>query len=74
LYVFEKFGSPEQMPFRHGRHRDPPIDRVFDLRWHWNRPHAPMFPDQIHDAPTIVALLNVPYRQIRQFGPAQPAS
>jgi hypothetical protein len=56
---------PEQMPFGDTRCVRPRIDRILHPRRHRDRPHPPVLPDEVYDAPTVVPLLNVLHRQIR---------
>jgi tetratricopeptide (TPR) repeat protein len=64
---------PEQMPLRHAGDHRPCIDRILRPGRHRNSTDAPVLADQIDDAPTVVALLNVLHGQVRQFGPAKSA-
>ena len=68
-------GSPAAT--RGPRPRRPPGPRVdCDLHpgRHRNRAHAAVLPDEVHDAPAAVSLLNVLERKRRHLGSAQPAA
>ena len=56
-----------------GRRR-PRIGRHLHPSRHRNRPHPAMLPDEVHDAPTAVALLDVAERERRHLGSPQPAA
>jgi hypothetical protein len=50
---------PENAPALIPAATQPPVDRGIDPRWHRGRPHPSILPDQVHDAPTAIPLLNV---------------
>jgi hypothetical protein len=44
---------------------------TFNPRRHRDRAHPPVFSDEVHDAPTVIALLDVLQRQRGHLGPRQ---
>jgi hypothetical protein len=52
----------------------PRIRGYLHPRRHWNRPHAAMLSDEVHDAPPAIALLDVVYVERRYFGPPEAAA
>jgi len=52
----------------------PGVDGDLDPRRHRDRAHPPVLADKVHDAPTVVPLLDVLERERGDLGPAQPAA
>src|SRR5260370_14719664 len=55
-------------------HRSPRILRDLHPRWHRDRPHAAMFPNEVHNAPPSITLLDVTYGERRHLGTSQTAA
>src|SRR5260370_33170775 len=51
----------------------PRILRHFRPRRHRDRPHAAMLPNEVHDAPPAITLLDVDHRERRPLRPPEPA-
>jgi hypothetical protein len=65
--------GPEHVTGGNACRRGPRIDRHFYPRWHWRSPNAAVLPDEIHDAPASVALLDVGERERRHFRASETA-
>src|ERR1017187_6618974 len=52
----------------------PRIYRHLYPRWHWYRPHAAMLANEVHNAPSSVALLDVGDCERSHLGPPEPAA
>jgi hypothetical protein len=52
----------------------PCVGRHLYPRRHRNRPHAAMLPNEVHDAPPAIALLDVAYGEGSHLGPPQAAA
>ena len=66
--------AAEETSTRDAGGRSPLGDGALRLMWHRNRPDAPVFPDQIDDAPAAVALLNMSEVERRYLGSPEPAA
>jgi len=65
---------PEDVAIGHSHRRSPSIDRYFDPGGHWDRADAPVFADQIDNAPAAIPLLHVRESQRRNFLASQSAA
>src|SRR3954471_4423151 len=52
----------------------PGVNGHFRPGGHGNRPDPPVLPDQVYDAPAVVAKLDMPEGQASNLGSAQPAA
>ena len=49
--------GPEDVDVRHAGGADPRVNRHLDPGWHRNGTHAPVLPEEVHNAPAAVPLL-----------------
>src|ERR1039458_6209338 len=66
--------APQHVTFRHASRLSPGVDGDLHPSRHRNRAHAAVLPEEVHNAPAVVALLNVLQRKRRHFRSAQPAA
>ena len=52
----------------------PSVNRVLHPGRHWNASHAVVLPDKIHNAPSVVSLLNMRHRERSYFRASQPTT
>jgi hypothetical protein len=70
LHLVGSIDRSENVSVRHAGPNRPGINRHFHPDWHRHSPHAPVLPEEIHDAPPAIALLNMTHRQRGHFGAA----
>src|ERR1039458_7410399 len=69
LYLVPAHYRAQHVALGQRRHIRPGVDGALHPRWHRDRPHPAVLPDEVHDAPPTVPLLDVPNRQCRDLGP-----
>jgi hypothetical protein len=74
LHLVGSIDRPEHVSRGHGGRAGPGINGHLHPDWHRHSPDAPVLSEEIHDAPTAIALLDVPHGKSRHLGPAQPAA
>src|SRR5215475_6088572 len=73
-YLIAAVHWTEHSSIQNAGHRSPRIDRHLHPRGHRDRPHAPVLPDKVHDAPPTIALPNVAHRQRAHLGTPESAT
>ena len=67
LHVVGAICGPEHAAVHNARPGGPGIDCYLDPGRHRHSPHAPVLPEEIHNAPPAIPLLNVAHRKRRHF-------
>jgi hypothetical protein len=70
LHLVGSMDRPENVSVRHAAPNSPGINRYFHPNWHPHSPHARVLPEEIHDAPPAIALLDMARPESRHLGPA----
>src|SRR5258708_27222204 len=74
LYLVPSINRAEYAAVGQAGRRGPAVDCQLDPGRHRNRAHATVLANEVNDAPTTIALLNVCKRERRHFRSSDPAS
>src|SRR5258708_33111732 len=73
LYLVPSINRAEYAAVGQAGRRGPAVDCQLDPGGHRNRAHATVLANEVNDAPTTIALLNVCKRERRHFRSSEPA-